>query len=243
MAKVAKPKTWSRSRVSNLYLHVPTGTYYARAKVGGADRWATLETEVFSVAEQRVRTKVADLKRGQAALRSLARGLATFGQAAEAYRVSVELNVHLKASSIDYRKRTIDALLNSWPGLAQRRLSDITRRDCEQWAAGYAKRVHGTRFNNTLDTLRHICELGIDRGPVHSNPAKDVNKVRVSSKRLQLPSRDQFTKLLNTIETSGAWCAKECADLVRFLAFSGCRITEATDVQWKHAAAISGRAP
>ena len=35
MAKVAKPKTWSRSRVSNLYLHVPTGTYYARAKAAG----------------------------------------------------------------------------------------------------------------------------------------------------------------------------------------------------------------
>ncbi len=234
MAKKAKPKVWSRSRVSNLYLHVPTGTYYARAKVAGVDRWATLETELFSVAEQRVPKKVAELKRGQAALRSLARGIATFRQAADAYRSSVELNVHLKASSIAYRKQTIDALLSSWPGLAERKLADVTRRDCEQWAAGYAKRVHGTRFNNTLDTLRHIFELGIDRGLIHSNPATQVNKVKVTAKKLQLPSREEFTNLLKTVETSGAWCAKECADLVRFLAFSGCRITEAAHVEWKH---------
>jgi hypothetical protein len=39
-------------RVSNLYLHIPTGTYYARAKAGGADRWATLETEVYHLNKQ-----------------------------------------------------------------------------------------------------------------------------------------------------------------------------------------------
>jgi len=234
MPKLAKPKVWARSRVSNLYLHVPTGTYYARAKVGGADRWATLETNVFSVAEQRVRKKVIELKKGQTAVRALNRGIATFGQAAEAYKSAVELNVNLKPSSIGYRKQTIEALLKSWPGLRERKLGDITRRDCQQWAAAYAKRVHGTRFNNTLDSLRHIFELGIDRGLIHSNPAAEVCKVKVTAKKLELPSREQFMKLLGTVETSGAWCAKECADLIRFLAFSGCRITEAAHIEWKH---------
>jgi integrase len=234
MAKKTKPKVWSRSRLSNLYLHVPTGTYYARAKVAGVDRWATLETGVFSVAEQRIGKKVAELRRGQAGLRSLARGIATVGQAADAYRASVDLNVHIKASSIAYRKQTIDALLKSWPGLSDRKLADVTRRDCEHWAAGYAKRVHGSRYNNTLDTLRHIFELGVDRGLIHSNAAAAVGKVKVTPKKLQLPTREQFTELLKAVEASGAWCKQECADLIRFLAFSGCRITEASHVQWKH---------
>lgn len=234
MANVAKPKTWSRSRVSNLYLHVPTGTYYARTKVGGIDRWATLETGVFSVSEQRVRKKLAELKKGLAGSRALNRGIPTFEQAAEAYQITVELNVSLKPSSIGYRKQTIQALIKSWPGLSERRLGDITRRDCEQWASAYAKKVHGTRFNNTLDTLRHIFELGIDRGLIHSNPAAGVRKVKITAKKLELPPREQFASLLNTVETSGAWCAGECADLIRFLAFSGCRITEASHIHWKH---------
>ena len=39
--------------------------------------------------------------------------------------------------------------------------------------------------------------------------------------------------MVEAIETSGAGQAKQCADLVRFLAFSGCRISEARQVLWQ----------
>jgi integrase len=234
MSKTAKPKVWARSRVSNLYRHVPTGIYYARAKVGSVDKWATLETDVFSVAEQRVAKKVAELKQGRATMRALTRGIATVGDALNAYETTVELDTQLKPSTVQYRKQTIQGLLKSWPGLGKRRLSDITERDCEEWAQKYSHQVHGTRFNNTLDTLRHAFQMGIDRGIIHRNPAAKIGKVTVAPKKLHLPNREQFNKLLETVESSGAWCAKECADLIRFLAFSGCRVTEAANVQWKH---------
>jgi len=227
-------KMWSKSRVSNLYRHGPSGIYYARVKVGGVDKWATLETDVFSVAEQRVREKAAELKRGPAAFKALSRGLATVGDAAHAYQTRVELDTQAKPSTIQYRKATIQGLFKSWPDLKVRKLSDVTEGDCERWAARYSKAVHGTRFNNTLDTLRHIFQVGIERGLIHRNPAQKVGKVKVTPKKLQLPSREQFARLLDAIEKSGAWCAGECADLVRFLAFSGCRITEAAHIEWKH---------
>src|SRR6516164_11569310 len=97
-------KMWSKSRVSNLYRHGPSGIYYARVKVGGVDKWATLETDVFSVAEQRVREKAAELKRGPAAFKALSRGLATVGDAAHAYQTRVELDTQAKPSTIQYRK-------------------------------------------------------------------------------------------------------------------------------------------
>jgi integrase len=50
-----------------------------------------------------------------------------------------------------------------------------------------------------------------------------------------LPEPDQFQKLLETIETSGAGQAKYCADFVRFLAYSGCRLSEARQVRWADA--------
>jgi integrase len=234
MADEKKVVVWARSRVSNLYKHTATGIYYARTMVGGADKWATLETDVFSVAEQRVRKKVAELKQGRSAMKALSRGVAIFGHASTAYQTSVELDAQLKASSIKYRIQTIDGLLKSWPTIAARKISDITERECEEWAMKYSKHVHGTRFNNTLDTLRHIFEIGIERGLIHRNPAAKVGKVRVTAKKLELPTREQFSQILTAIETTGASYAKDCADLVRFLAYSGCRITEAANFKWEH---------
>ena len=94
---------WIRSKVSNLYRHSPTGTYYARTQVGAVDKWATLETDVYSVAEQRVKKKVAELKQGRAAMKVLTRGLATVGDAAKAYETAVELDTRLKPASVLYR--------------------------------------------------------------------------------------------------------------------------------------------
>jgi len=41
-----------------------------------------------------------------------------------------------------------------------------------------------------------------------------------------------FDQILHEIETSGAGQARHCANLVRFLAFSGCRLSEARQVTW-----------
>jgi integrase len=46
-----------------------------------------------------------------------------------------------------------------------------------------------------------------------------------------LPSAEQFADILGNIESSGAWCAYDAADLVRFLAYSGCRISEVANVK------------
>jgi integrase len=63
------------------------------------------------------------------------------------------------------------------------------------------------------------------------NPARSIRKVRVSGKSLRLPSAEQFADILVNIESSGAWCAYDAAELVRFLAYSGCRIHEAANVK------------
>ena len=54
----------------------------------------------------------------------------------------------------------------------------------------------------------------------------------LKSKHLQLPSPDQFQALVKAIREAGAWCSKQCGDLVEFLAFSGCRLDEAAWIEW-----------
>lgn len=108
----------------------------------------------------------------------------------------------------------------------------ITVDACLAWASRYREKVHGTRFNNTVDSLRHILEVAKEFGLITTNPAATIGKAKVTSKRLELPTREQFPKIVAAIRSSGAWCAQDCADLVEFLAYSGCRITEAGNVKW-----------
>jgi hypothetical protein len=73
-----------------------------------------------------------------------------------------------------------------------------------RWAAEYSDKVHGTRFNNTVGTLRAIFELGLQNGLLADNLARSIRKVRVSGKSLRSPSAEQFVDILENIESSGA---------------------------------------
>ena len=52
-------------------------------------------------------------------------------------------------------------------------------------------------------------------------------------KQLTLPSREQFGKLIESVENAGAWCSADCADLLCGLAFTGCRKAEAAQIEWR----------
>jgi integrase len=230
---VKKAKIWQKAREQYLYKHVPTGVYYARSRAGNEDKWVTLETTVLSVAEHRVGKKIKELKKGHTARRSLKGGLATFGEASAAYLTSVESNPRLKASSKHYIKQTVEAIGKSWPDIAKRKLADISPSECEQWANSYARTMHPSRFNNTVASMRHIFDLAIDHGIIHDNPAAEVEKLRVTSKKLVLPSKEKFEELVKSMDEAGGAYSTDCADLVRFLAYSGCRLTEAAHVHWQ----------
>ena len=183
----------------------------------------------FRVAKLRAPKELGDLQKGRNALSSLERGSATFGSLAELYRGRIQSDTRLKPSSKIYRCQTIDAILRFRPEWNERLIRDIRETDCLRWAAAYSGKVHGTRFNNTVGTLRAIFEVGLENGLLADIPHD--RKARVGGKSLRLPSAEQFADILGNIESSGAWCAYDAADLVRFLAYSGCRISEAANVK------------
>jgi len=69
--------------------------------------------------------------------------------------------------------------------------------------------------------LRQILELGSI--PIDKNPARKVKRVGIKPTELHLPEPSQFNSILKFVETSGAGQQQDCADLIRFLAFSGWR--------------------
>ena len=148
-------------------------------------------------------------------------------------RGATKANPKIKASTLEYRQKTIEALYRWWPDLKETKLKLVSDRACLDWAKKLRAHYHPTRYNNTVDPLRHILAIGVERGVIYDNPAATINKPKVTGRKLELPKKDEFARLLSAIEKSGAWCARDCADLVRFLAYSGCRINEAAHVTWK----------
>jgi hypothetical protein len=47
-------KVWQTTAVQNLVRYVPSGTYFARFRVGGKLVWKSLKTGTFSVAKQQL---------------------------------------------------------------------------------------------------------------------------------------------------------------------------------------------
>lgn len=212
-------------KAPNLLQYVSTGAYFGRVKVGRKLFRQSLKTAVFTTAKLRLGDFLKQ-KRRQAA-RPVA---GTFGEARALYEADLDADHTLKDGSKLYRHNCVKALLRTWPDLDAKAPAKITEADCRAWAARFAEQYDDQFFNSTLSTLRHILErAGIGRD---DNPAFKVKRLGVKPKELKLPEPRQFDDLLRTIATAGARQSRDCADFVRFLAFSGCRLNEARQVRW-----------
>ena len=80
--------------------------------------------------------------------------------------------------------------------------------------------------------MRHVFDVGKEAGIIYSNLAEKLEGVPVRAKQLTRPSGDQFLQLIDVVEHAGAWCSRDCSDLVRGLAFTGCRKGEAGQITW-----------
>ena len=80
--------------------------------------------------------------------------------------------------------------------------------------------------------MRSIFEVAIDHGLIYRNPATKLKKRRPNTKHLESPASEQFGAIVQSVRGEGAWCSKQCGDLLEDLAFSGCRSDEAKNVKW-----------
>jgi integrase len=89
-------------------------------------------------------------------------------------------------------------------------------------------------FNKCVNTLRAVLEIAREFGVIYKNPAAEIAKARIKQKRLELPSAKQFEEIIKQIRTAGARWSPDCADMVRFLTYSGAHLLEATALRWSH---------
>jgi integrase len=241
-----EPK-WIKTRVQHVLKDRDSGRYYVRGYRQGKEIWKALGTTSFSVAQARAPKILGEINKVRILADALLDGKPTVAEIAELYKAKVETDVTIKDSSRAYRFETIATLFRSWPGLADCRLSSVTVAQCREWAKGFlkSKRASGhnwktepsrtisaSRFNNTVDTLRHIFEIGKEHGIILSNPADSIGKVTPKQKPMRIPSRERFNDLVKEIRAAKGAVSQCSADLVEFLAYSGCRVDESRWVVW-----------
>jgi integrase len=223
---------WVKSSVANIVRYVPSGAYFARAKIGGKLIRRSLKTDRLNVAQLRLGDLMKQ-ERGQLEARVAAvKGRMTFGGALEIYQKQVEANVSLKPNAKLYRQKCIEALVRTWPGLKEKDIRKISERECLQWASRFVRDYSPSVFNNTVGTLRHILNVAISEGARYGNPGLVIKKARIRQKNLTLPEHDQFLKLVEKVRHAGSRHSESCADLIQFLAFGGFRKSEAANITW-----------
>jgi len=221
--------------VQNLVRYRSAGTYFARFRVNGKRVWKSLETTVFSVAKQRLPETVREHRAKLESATAVAMGKMMVGDAARVYLEKIRTNASLKPRSKDYREGLIDFINRSWPALFETDVRKVSQRDCQEWLLRFQKLYAPSVVNNGIGTLRAVFAEAVDSGARFGNPAANLSRVRIRAKRLELPSREEFLRFVEEIRTGGARQSKDCANLVRFLAYSGLRIGEAKFVTWADA--------
>ena len=225
-------KDWQKTQYSNLIRYVPSGTYYARLRVKGKLIRKSLKTDLISVAKLRL----ADVEKAEreAAERQKAtsQGKMTFGQALKNFREQTEASHLLKSTSKKYRREMLHAILKSWPGVEVMDIRKITESDCKAWSLRFGNDYSPSRYNAGLGIVRGIFQIGVEAGSLYRNPAIGLKRARVRLKTLTLPTFEQFEKFVQELAAGGGRDSKNCANLVRFLAFGGLRKTEAATITW-----------
>jgi integrase len=240
---------WQKTQYANIVRYVPSGTFFARFKVKGKLIWRSLKTDKITVARLRLADmQDEELKKAEAG-KQLAKGKVTVGDAIALYRARGFRPVvprtkkdakRLKPAAVAYYEQRVKALLESWPDMEKRDARSVTKDEVKRWADRMRQNNAATVFNHTLGMLRQIFAEAVEAGARYDNPVDGIMRESETSKKLTLPTPDQFQRFIAEIENSGSGHSRPCADLVRFLAFTGCRKGEAAHVTFADCSLIGG---
>ena len=176
LARPANRSLWRKTQFANLIRYVPSGTFFARIRVGGKLIRRSLKTDFLPVAKLRL----ADLEKRERRLassdREVGKGRMTFEDAARIHLERVDGKPGIKPRTRDYHRQQLKALFRSWPGLPGMMLRDLSKTGCLTWAGRFRAKASASTFNHTLGILRQLVELGIEHGARYDNPAKAVSR-------------------------------------------------------------------
>ena len=226
-AKSARKVVFHRV-AENLYRLENTGGYYALLKRGDKQFRRSLKTKDRKLADRRLtemRAQVVNLKITDDARLS-------FEAIAERW---ITTTAHALKEATVTRRRT--CISNVAPYFASVSIRNIQPQHCERWVVERGGKLAPQTMAHELNAMRNVFDYAVQLGLMLSNPAKDIKRRKVVQQPMVIPTREQFKNLVEAIRESDGRKgsqrqAKQGADLVELLAYSGCRVHEAISIRW-----------
>lgn len=136
---------------------------------------------------------------------------------------------HLKPSSASRVRLCIKQLSRHFGKMP---IAEIGEQDCEAWANSRGRGIAASTFNKESEVLKAVFDYAIQAGILLANPAQRIRRRKPAKKEVIIPSHDGFHLLVTTLQGQDAR-AQEAVKLIKLLAFSGMRLTEATEITWR----------
>jgi len=224
--------------------------FYARLRVNGKQKWKTLNTKTLTVAKLRLADMERAMRSNSNATRAVASGSFTVGDAMELYRQRI-VTSNKRPNTKEFYLKGIKSVQRTWPALASLSINRVSRTSIEEWLRKIT--LNGTGFlppgakgssnagnspstvKTALLAIRETFKISVEHGARFDNPTDGLRSPPPRQKKLTLPTRLQFSEILESIRQAGAGGKSQAAhDLVAGLAYSGMRVGEARRLTWGH---------
>ena len=205
-----------------LYRSEESRRYYAILKRGGKQIKRSLKTTDPALAKRRL----AVLEERASRLNSETNGKILFTDLAKRW-----LDAVAPAMKISSHDRQVRVVKNLGEVFGKNIVRAISKPVVEAWAYKRSKAVAARTFNYERQTFIRILNYALRDGLILENPAIVVKRLRQQKHEVVIPTKEQFRKFVEAMRTLKV-SALEGANLCEFLAYSGCRLSEATHTLW-----------
>ena len=235
--------------ISNLSRAEGSGTYFARAKVGGRLIRQSLGTKNKRVARLRLAKLLREIQ-SATPTHHANNGSVSLGALLAEFESEASSAPDLKPSTRCYYRRCVNAIRKTFPDALSCDVSRISEKDCRLWrddllrhgllvsppgAKSASRHIGANYFNQIIGVLKKVLQKAVELGVRFDNPAAGLKRCRIPKTELRLPSKEQFGQMLELIRSAGGRRNQggACADAVEFYAYTGCRLNEGIHVRWQ----------
>lgn len=221
MKTTTQSQVLEKTNIPCLYRSDASGIFYGIFTRGSEQVKKSLKTTDKELARRRLES----LRQKVARLNTKAGREIMFTDLAKRWLESV--GGSMKPSSRLRRETAIHGLTPWFP----KTVRSISSDDIESWAKTRATQRAARTFNIERETLVKILDYAVSKGLILEHPARAVKRQKQNRPQVIIPTRAQFKTLVDQIRQADVR-ATEAANLCEFLAYSGCRLTEAVEMLW-----------
>lgn len=217
---------WEATKTPGLYVRRPGGGYYARVTLNGKRSWRSLKTDKLREAQSALR----DLQSGhtrQVSTRKNDKLHAAMTKVIEFRSIRRGVGRPLKASTLAYHAEILAAAKKHFPDRSLGEFDDVGILKIIE-ATGYSR----SRKKAIFELLKQTFAKAVEGKAIGHNPLSGHIPPQVPRKERDLPTREQLEEVMKKLPEMYPRYGHRSVLTLRFLMFSGMRISEAKAIQW-----------